>query len=524
MSDDSDLQNEPLELKVLDYDAITADDAVGSVFIDLNPLLCWGSLGLISGWIPIYDSLRGVRGEINVQVKLQFFGDVNPFKDSSAGVQFYAVNTVPASFDAVEMHGFVDAQITEDDPEYHWSDSFRTPRSSNEARQRLLFRAAGQVRRLLGRKVLELGGNAVIGYRVCFDLEEYRRVITVRAYGAAVKANMADPATGPFDPGLILNLASPVSPPPMSSSSPQHQAVTTVTGHDIAPGLVGPLAKSVGTSLADIPATYPGNSFATAASSFASARAAAGPFQADMTSIHSLATSAETCDLVSAKIARAKVQTASYKYIDQQLLTLERFPPGLITSIGGIVSARSVKLLDSVDNSLKDSWWAELRDEIKSHARLLQAPHVVGYSEEFTVNNELCVLSAMGTAVNVDWECYENLRATVPASRDEFSGAAAATARDLPDSATRSGMRASSVGPDPATTTPRKMNRRRRGEFHVGGWVVLRRKDFIMSPLLFRLSPLPYTIQPTKGAISHGRDEVPGVPEAQCAGNSAHNY
>jgi hypothetical protein len=39
----------------------------------------------ISGWFPIYDTLRGIRGEINVQVKLAYFGDNNPFKDSSAG-------------------------------------------------------------------------------------------------------------------------------------------------------------------------------------------------------------------------------------------------------------------------------------------------------------------------------------------------------------------------------------------------------------------------------------------------------
>jgi Ca2+-dependent lipid-binding protein len=33
VSDDSDLQDEPLELRVLDYDAITANDEVGSPFI-----------------------------------------------------------------------------------------------------------------------------------------------------------------------------------------------------------------------------------------------------------------------------------------------------------------------------------------------------------------------------------------------------------------------------------------------------------------------------------------------------------
>jgi hypothetical protein len=39
VSDDANLQNEPLEIRVLDYDAISTNNAVGSVTIDLNPLL-----------------------------------------------------------------------------------------------------------------------------------------------------------------------------------------------------------------------------------------------------------------------------------------------------------------------------------------------------------------------------------------------------------------------------------------------------------------------------------------------------
>src|SRR4051812_10723920 len=85
VSNDSDLQNEPLEIRIFDYDTITSDDIVGSVFLDLNPLLIWDSPGQISGWFPVYDTLRGICGELNAQVKLQFFGDVNPFKESSAG-------------------------------------------------------------------------------------------------------------------------------------------------------------------------------------------------------------------------------------------------------------------------------------------------------------------------------------------------------------------------------------------------------------------------------------------------------
>ena len=54
VSEDSDLQNEPLELKVMDYDQITYNDAIGIVFIDINPLLTWDSSSQITGWFPMY--------------------------------------------------------------------------------------------------------------------------------------------------------------------------------------------------------------------------------------------------------------------------------------------------------------------------------------------------------------------------------------------------------------------------------------------------------------------------------------
>jgi hypothetical protein len=118
VNDDSDLQNEPLTLKIMDYDQITYNDSIGTVFIDLNPLLTWNSNAQISGWFPIYDTLSGVRGELNAQVRLQFFGDINPFKDSSAGVQFYSGSNVPPNYQIVSVLGFVSALDNEDDPEY----------------------------------------------------------------------------------------------------------------------------------------------------------------------------------------------------------------------------------------------------------------------------------------------------------------------------------------------------------------------------------------------------------------------
>ncbi len=96
ISDDAMLQDEPLELRVFDYDAIAADDVIGSVMLDLNPLLASETSSQLSGWFPIFDTIQGMRGELNIQAKLQFFGDANPFKESSAGVKFLCGNGVPS--------------------------------------------------------------------------------------------------------------------------------------------------------------------------------------------------------------------------------------------------------------------------------------------------------------------------------------------------------------------------------------------------------------------------------------------
>ena len=62
--------------------------------------------------------------------------------------------------------------------------------------------------------------------------------------------------------------------------------------------------------------------------------------------------------------------------IDQN--NIQRFT---LLLIGGLVSCRSVKLLEGEleDNkTLRESWWEELRKEIRSHARCLGCNLVVG--------------------------------------------------------------------------------------------------------------------------------------------------
>lgn len=41
--DDSELQDEPLQIRLMDYDTYSANDSIGKVYLDLNPLLINGS-------------------------------------------------------------------------------------------------------------------------------------------------------------------------------------------------------------------------------------------------------------------------------------------------------------------------------------------------------------------------------------------------------------------------------------------------------------------------------------------------
>ncbi|GIY63857.1 c2 domain-containing protein 5 [Caerostris extrusa] len=177
--------SEWFRFEVMDYDTYSANDAIGKVYIDLNPLLCKESGSLLSGWFPIYDTMHGIRGEINVMVRVHLFSDSNKYRESSCGVQFFYSSSIPWGFKAKAILGFVEELVVNDDPEYQWIDKIRTPRASNEARQTLFSKLSGEVQRKIGLKALELGGNAVIGYHQCFDLEGESGIV-VRGIGTAV--------------------------------------------------------------------------------------------------------------------------------------------------------------------------------------------------------------------------------------------------------------------------------------------------------------------------------------------------
>lgn len=78
---------------------------------------------------------------------------------------------IPEGYVLRNFCGFVEELVLNDDPEYQWMDKIRTPRTSNEARQKLFIKLSGEVQRRIGLKVLELGANSVLGYLQNFDLE-----------------------------------------------------------------------------------------------------------------------------------------------------------------------------------------------------------------------------------------------------------------------------------------------------------------------------------------------------------------
>ncbi|XP_073706097.1 C2 domain-containing protein 5 isoform X6 [Garra rufa] len=390
--DDEDLQDEPLQITVLDHDTYSANDAIGKVYIDIDPLLCSEAATVISGWLPIYDTIHGIRGEINVLVKVDLFNDLNRFRQSSCGVKFFCTTSIPRCYRAIMVHGFVEELVVNEDPEYQWIDRIRTPRASNEARQRLIFLMSGELQRKIGLKVLEMGGNAVVGYLQCFDLEGESGLV-VRAIGTACtlekistlpaagthpsnsspSKDMKEPGFGEEAPGVPLSSGppTPLRAQTFSSFSPSKSYSRQSSSSD--------------TELSLTPKTGMGSG--------GSAGKEAGPLKA---LLRQQTQSALEQRGVSSS-SEAFVRTGEYPFF-----TLTAFPPGFLLHVGGVVSARSVKLLDRIHNpdepETRDAWWEEIRQEIKSHAKALGCHAVVGYSESTSICEEVCILSASGTA------------------------------------------------------------------------------------------------------------------------------
>ncbi|XP_069718616.1 C2 domain-containing protein 5 isoform X10 [Phaenicophaeus curvirostris] len=395
--DDEELQDEPLQITVLDHDTYSANDAIGKVYIDIDPLLYSEAATVISGWFPIYDTIHGIRGEINVVVKVDLFNDLNRFRQSSCGVKFFCTTSIPKCYRAVIIHGFVEELVVNEDPEYQWIDRIRTPRASNEARQRLISLMSGELQRKIGLKVLEMRGNAVVGYLQCFDLEGESGLV-VRAIGTACTLDkLSNPSA--FLPACnspskeMKEIPFNEDPNPNTHSSGPSTPLKNQTYSFSPSKSYSRQSSSSDTDLSLTPKTGMGSG---------SAGKEGGPFKT---------------------LLRQQTQSA-LEQREFPFFTLTTFPPGFLVHVGGVVSARSVKLLDRIHNpafvgimgntrsyklldwnsfnsdepETRDAWWAEIRQEIKSHAKALGCHAVVGYSESTSICEEVCILSASGTA------------------------------------------------------------------------------------------------------------------------------
>ncbi|KAJ2000713.1 hypothetical protein GGI04_004043, partial [Coemansia thaxteri] len=501
INDDAYLQNEPLEFRLLDYDSITANDLIGSVYIDLNSLLAdefetnqphmhsscksesmsleakdddipgdlaqdvivkagcadedlpagtgtpaspssvlsvrssdtsshEGFIGettgvlntytrTLGGWFPIYDTMCGIRGELKCQIILQYFGDVNPFNSSSAGIQVFSTPSpyLPLS-PPVSTLGFISSIVTHIDPEYHWTDSFRTPRASNEARVRVLHKITGLLRRRMGRKALEMSANAIIGYRQWFDFEIEEKTITGRAVGTAVRIgaqkslsrrrassthDLVRAAAGDNQAPLPADFSNN-NEPENAASSDQHHVATTLNRKPVTPPCI-----SSTNSISDSDAP---NATETDASSAIT---------------QSTSSSLSTSSLQSADNARNQKNAAAC-----EIVTFKSFPPGVIHRLGGLVSATSVKLIENDQSRTRELWFDDLRAEIKHHALAIGCSHIVGYTEQVTIRDEIIMLVAYGTAAILDFNPGAEKLNAVDELDDAGHNHASATALRVP--------------------------------------------------------------------------------------------
>ena len=173
--DDEELQKNVLVVKVIDEDVISRDDLIGRVVIDLSSLLNRDTNQNIQTWFPIYDMVMGIRGEIHVEVKLDFVRDENIAKNiQSSLVQFFSSTNPPLCI-VRQMLGFVEELV-----------DFK--KSDKEADNMILIQEGClKLRRKLGKIVIKKGGNAIISYRQVLDNEGVKsKRIVLRGYGTAV--------------------------------------------------------------------------------------------------------------------------------------------------------------------------------------------------------------------------------------------------------------------------------------------------------------------------------------------------
>ncbi|KRY78194.1 C2 domain-containing protein 5 [Trichinella pseudospiralis] len=353
-AEEENLQDECLQIRVMDYDTYSANDSIGRVYVDLTPLL-HAKKREISGWFPIYDTMNGVRGEIYVVIGIDLFADINRFRKSSFNINVFATSAIPVGQALINIHGFVDELITSSDPEYEWIDKIRTPRASNEVRQSLFSKIAGELTRRIGKKAAEMGGNAVIGYTQYFDFEGELGIV-IRGNGTVVTLEKCTACST----SLIKEKRER-----LSNSAGFEQHFLNVQ-------------------------------------KFTPSRRYSNPKQMQSRD-HNILTSENICGK-SAAVRLYKLTSVPAEY---PFLTVRSLPTELLVSLGGTVAAHSVKLLRGNEKPEdRHAWWRELRLEICGHMTALGCNSVIGYREDATIRDDICAMTAIGTAAVMNFSLW----------------------------------------------------------------------------------------------------------------------
>ena len=440
IADDSTLQNQPLELKALDQD-LYSSELIGVAYVDLNPLIMRTAHTndkdlVIQGWFPLFDTVKGIRGSLRAVIKLQFIGNDNPLRDSSAGVQFFSASSLSLrAFVIQEVLGLVVDLVVEDDPESSWQDYFRKgTKNANDNRLKVLYNLSAEVRREIGKKTLELGGNAVLGYVSHFDMVGGSTGLVVRAYGTACRLLKVGGESAPLmlhpgsgggagsvgGPGTAGATASPFAGIGYSPSDGVggNAAVPTLSSAAAAAALQRTDWMSVISSGGAVAAAVLESSETRPACEQLYLLRALSPTAGVVLSLIPFGPASEKVSLLEGPMrggewasSGAAENASSVFQSEVQLLSLKIFGLHVRIRLGGLVMARSVKFLGKLEATLsdqetRDGWWEELRDEIKSHARTVCCTHVIGYTETCTIFGDVCVLSAVGTAAVVKYLGY----------------------------------------------------------------------------------------------------------------------
>ena len=302
-----------------------------------------------------------------------------------------------------------------DDPEYQWIDKIRTPRASNEARQLLFYKLSAEVQRKIGNKAILLGGNAVLGYQLYYDLENSS--ICVRAIGTSVIlkkiTKQIDTTANPLARQHTTSIQSSDAPQSVVRSISNSGSVEendVLLAHPVSsqPGAPNNLNVNVVPTKKSSPINATTGSYRQSSSDaeLNSPRpqlpGSAGSYaNGDLDDLNATNTPEYTF-ATGLSNGLHLLEYPSIRLSVYPFITMNKFPTGLIRNIGGVVSSRSVKNLATLnseeESETRDNWWMELRKEIRNHCRMLDCNAVLGYSETTTIHDDVCILSASGTA------------------------------------------------------------------------------------------------------------------------------